>query len=82
MTAPKNNEKKEATFEEALSELGKLVEQLEGGKLPLAESLDVYEKAIALSSRCTKLLEDAEQKIKLLSGGDECPFDLSDGEDS
>ena len=74
--------KKEATFEEALSELGKLVEQLEGGKLPLAESLEVYEKAIALSSRCTKLLEDAEQKIKRLSGDDEVPFDLADGEEN
>jgi len=74
--------KKEATFEEALSELGKLVEQLEGGKLPLAESLEVYEKAIALSSRCTKLLEDAEQKIKRLSGDDEVPFDLADGEET
>ena len=74
--------KKEATFEEALSELGKLVEQLEGGKLPLAESLEVYEKAIALSSRCTKLLQDAEQKIKRLSGDDEVPFDLADGEET
>lgn len=82
MTAPKKADQKPATFEEALAELGKLVEQLEGGKLPLAESLSVYERAIALSSRCTKLLEDAEQKIKLLSGDDEVPFDLADGEEN
>ena len=82
MTAPKNTEKNQATCEEALAELGKLVEQLEGGNLPLAESLKVYEKEIALSTRCTELLEDAEQKIKLLSGGDERPFDPSDGEES
>ncbi|MBP5610421.1 MAG: exodeoxyribonuclease VII small subunit [Clostridia bacterium] len=73
----KKNEQN-ATFEEALAELQKLVEQLESGKLPLSETLSVYERAIALSSRCTKLLEDAEQKITLLSGGDdEVPFDLS-----
>ena len=82
MTAPKKADQKPATFEEALAELGKLVEQLEGGKLPLAESLSVYERAIALSSRCTKLLEDAEQKIKLISGDDEVPFDLADGEEN
>ena len=76
-------EKTGATFEEALSELNKLVEQLEGGKLPLAESLAVYEKAIALSSRCTKMLEDAEQKITKLSGGDdEVPFDLAESEEN
>ena len=82
MTAPKNSDKNGATFEEALSELGKLVERLEGGKLPLAESLSVYEKAIALSTRCTALLEEAEQKIRLLSGDDEVPFDLADGEET
>ena len=70
-----------ASFEEALAELQKAVEQLEGGKLPLAESLAVYEKAIALSSRCTALLEEAEQKIMRLSDdGGEVPFDLADGE--
>ena len=73
-----SEQKKNATFEEALAELQKLVEQLENGKLPLSETLSVYERAIALSSQCTKMLEEAEQKITLLSGGgDEVPFDLS-----
>ena len=77
-----SEQKKNATFEEALAELQKLVGELEGGKLPLAESLAVYERAIALSTRCTKMLEEAEQKITLLSGGDdEVPFDLAPGED-
>ena len=79
MTEAKKNEKNGASFEETLAELNELVDQLEGGKLPLSESLAVYEKAIALSSRCTKMLEDAEQKIALLSGGDdEVPFDLAE----
>ena len=69
-----------ASFEEALAELQKLVEQLEGGKLPLAESLAVYEKAIALSLQCTAMLEDAEQKIMRLTDDGEVPFDLADGE--
>ena len=72
-----------ASFEEALAELQKAVEQLEGGKLPLSESLSVYEKAIALSSRCTALLEEAEQKIMRLTDDDcEVPFDLADGEEN
>ena len=76
MSEQKND--KNATFEEALAELQKLVGELEGGKLPLSESLSVYERAIALSTRCTKLLEEAEQKVTLLAGGDdEVPFDLA-----
>jgi len=78
MSEPKKN----ATFEEALAELQKLVGELEGGKLSLSESLSVYERAIALSNQCTKMLEEAEQKITLLAGGDdEVPFDLAAGED-
>lgn len=77
----KKNDTGAASFEEALAELQKAVEQLESGKLPLSESLSVYERAIALSSRCTAMLEEAEQKITLLSGGDdEVPFDLAPGE--
>ena len=78
MTEPKNRKNAPATFEEALAELQKLVGELEGGKLPLAESLAVYERAIALSSACTKMLEDAERKITLLSGESEVPFDLGE----
>lgn len=83
MTEPKNkkNGTDAASFEEALAELQKLVAELEGGKPPLSESLAVYERAIALSSQCTKMLEEAEQKITLLSGGDdEVPFDLGEGD--
>lgn len=79
MTEAKTEKKTPATFEEALAELQKLVGELEGGKLPLADSLAVYEKAIALSSSCTKMLEDAERKISLLSGDAEVPFDLGEG---
>lgn len=79
MTEFKTEKKTPATFEEALAELQKLVGELEGGKLPLAEALTVYERAIALSSSCTKMLEDAERKITLLSGESEVPFDLGEG---
>ena len=80
MTEAKKNEKNGASFEETLAELQKLVGELEGGKLPLSESLAVYERAIALSSACTKMLEDAERKINLLSGESEVPFDLGEGD--
>lgn len=80
MTEPKTKKETPASFEEALAELQKLVGELEGGNLPLSESLAVYERAIALSSQCTKMLEEAERKITLLSGGDEVPFDLAAGE--
>ena len=71
------------SFEDALERLGKLVEQLESGKLTLSESLAVYEKAIGLSKRCTDLLEKAEQKVSSLritpdGEDDEVPFALED----
>ncbi len=80
MTESKTEKKSPASFEETLAELQKLVGELEGGKLPLSESLAVYERAIALSSACTKMLEDAERKINLLSGESEVPFDLGEGD--
>ena len=63
------NDKKTPSFEEAISRLETLVQRLEGGELSLAESLDVYSEAIALSRTCTELLGAAEQKVRILAAG-------------
>ena len=54
-------------FEEALAALEKIVSSLENQTAPLDESIELYEKGISLVRRCTKLLDDAEQKLGLLS---------------
>ena len=62
--------KKTPSFEEAISRLEALVQRLESGELSLAESLDVYSEAIALSRTCTELLGEAEQKVRILAAGE------------
>jgi len=61
--------KKQApAFEEALKELESLVETLEQGDQPLEDSLKSYERGIELTRICQQALDEAEQKIRLLSG--------------
>jgi exodeoxyribonuclease VII small subunit len=55
-------------FEEALSELESLVEALEAGDQTLEESLKSFERGVELTRTCQKALDEAEQKVRLLSG--------------
>lgn len=58
--------KKGKSFEEALSELENVVQQLEKGELPIDDSLEVFQKGIELSKFCSKRLDQIEKKITLL----------------
>ena len=55
------------TFEDALQRLELLVDQLEGGKLGLEESLKVFEEGVGLARRCARYLDDAEKRIEVLT---------------
>jgi exodeoxyribonuclease VII small subunit len=54
-------------FEAALSELERIVKQLEDGDLPLETSLELYERGVQLSRFCHGRLEDAERRIEVLT---------------
>lgn len=54
-------------FEDAFSELGRILESLENGDLPLEKSIDLYEKGMKLAQHCNKTLDSAELRIKKLS---------------
>lgn len=56
------------TYEEAFSELEAIVARLESGEQPLEESMALFERGQALSQRCSALLEQAELKIRQLTG--------------
>ena len=58
------------TFESALAELDDLVEKMENGQLPLEESLSAYQRGTELLKFCDGVLKEAEQKIKVLDGGE------------
>jgi exodeoxyribonuclease VII small subunit len=69
-------------FEKSLKELETLVEKMEQGDLSLEESLQCFERGVALTRSCQQALKDAEQKVELLmnkSGQQEVvPFDSED----
>ena len=54
------------SFEETLTELDAIVNEMENGELPLNVALEKFERGIALSSEGQKSLEQAEQKVKIL----------------
>ena len=59
-------------FDRALAELQTVVGRLETGGLPLEESIELYERGVALHERCAALLSQAELRVQRLvdaSGG-------------
>ena len=56
----------ELSFEQALERLESIVDELEGGALPLAESIARYEEGVRLSRRLTQTLDQAEKRIERL----------------
>lgn len=55
-----------AEFEKSLDELEQLVSRMEQGELSLDESLQSFERGIALYRSCQSALEQAELRVKLL----------------
>ncbi|MDP9175876.1 MAG: exodeoxyribonuclease VII small subunit [Planctomycetota bacterium] len=55
------------TFEEALSELEKILTDMEGGEVQLEESLVKYDRGTFLIRHCRDVLSTAEKQIELLS---------------
>jgi len=53
-------------FEEAISALERIVQDLEDGQLGLDASLSQYEDGMKHLRQCYRLLDDAERKIQLL----------------
>ncbi len=69
--------KQTISFEEALVRLEEIVRRLENGDLPLSDSLSLYEEGTSLIKTCTKMLDQAEQKVvKLKKGPDRNPVEL------
>ena len=57
----------EMKFEEAVSRLEKIVQQLEEGEKSLEGSLKLFEEGIKLSRFCSGKLEEAKKKIEILT---------------
>src|SRR5437660_3466900 len=57
----------ELNFEKAMSRLEAIVEQMEGGKLPLEDLIVRYEEGMNLVKICQERLTSAEQKIEIIA---------------
>lgn len=56
----------ELTFEEAFERLEAVVRRLESGEAKLDESLSLFEEGVKLARACSRKLDAAEGKVKLL----------------
>lgn len=70
------------SFEAALAELEDLVGRMEGGDLPLAESLAAYKRGAELLAFCQAALKDAQQQVQVLEKGLLQPFAPDDADDA
>lgn len=76
--------KQDQDFEQSLTDLEQLVEQMESGELSLEKALKTFEQGIQLTRSCQTMLNEAEQKVQLLinnNGSIETqPFDAKNAE--
>ena len=59
-------EKKEPSFEQALTRLESIVEKMEGGSLSLEDMMKYFEEGSKLSKLCAAKLNEVEKKIEQL----------------
>ena len=63
----KKNDISKMSFEEAIKELGGIVEDIEQGEIRLQDSLAQYEKGMALIKHCKGILQKAEKSIEKIT---------------
>jgi exodeoxyribonuclease VII small subunit len=55
------------SFEDAIKELTNIVGKIEQGQVPLQDSLEQYEKGMALIKQCRTILQKAEKRIEKIT---------------
>ena len=54
------------SFEDALAELDRIVQGLEGGKQKLEDAIAAYERGALLKAHCEAKLAEAEQRVQAI----------------
>ena len=67
MADTNNADIKKLPFERAIEELESIVKRLEEGKVPLEESVAIYERGEILKKRCEELLQQAEARVEKIT---------------
>ena len=63
-------------FEESIKRLNEIVSILDSGNAELDRSLTLFEEGAELIKNCNIMLDEAEQKVRILKDGEEVPFDV------
>ena len=63
----KKNDISNLSFEQAIKELTGIVNKIERGEIPLQDSLEQYERGMALIKHCKGILQKAEARIEKIS---------------
>jgi len=67
MAQSTNSDVAKLPYERAIEELESIVKRLEEGKVPLEESVTIYERGEALKQRCEELLRHAETRVEKIT---------------
>jgi exodeoxyribonuclease VII small subunit len=67
MAEKKKDDISKLSFEDAIKQLTSIVEKIEQGEIPLQDSMQQYEKGMALIKHCRTILQKAEQRIERIS---------------
>jgi len=68
--------KKKTTFEEDLTNLATIVEQVEDSQTPLDKSLALYKEGLTLAAKCGETLTQYENEILILQKNADATFVL------
>ena len=63
--------KKRLSFEESTARLEEIVSLLERGDAPLEQAMALFEEGAGILRTCTAMLDQAEQKVTMLTAGPE-----------
>ncbi|EES90564.1 exodeoxyribonuclease VII small subunit [Clostridium botulinum C] len=66
--------RKKETYESLMSKLQEVVNEMESEEISLENSMKNYEEGIKICNKLYKMLNEAEAKIKVLSGNQEKEF--------
>ncbi|WP_274311715.1 exodeoxyribonuclease VII small subunit [Staphylococcus hyicus] len=69
---------KNKNFEDMMKELEAIVNKLDNDQISLEESMDLYQKGMALSKSCEETLKKAEAKVSKLMENEEVSDDDSE----
>ena len=61
-----SEKKDDISFEEALKDLEKIVDELNNGDMELEKAITAYEKGIKLKNICEERLKNAQERIELI----------------